>query len=102
MRKLAVALGAAAIALSSSFYSASAQEQPSKSSVSSSVKSKKKVAKRSTTPKVKYAHKCKAGERWNAQATAFGGACEKRTAKVKVKKPSEKAAGAPAKTRKVS
>jgi hypothetical protein len=81
MRKLLIALGAVAFALSAAALPAAAQMK--KEPVA-----KKKVVKKAAPKKeavVKYKRKCKAGETWNASATISAGACQKKVAKAKSK-----------------
>ncbi len=82
MRKILIALGAVAFALSAAALPAAAQ------SMKKEPAAKKKVVKKAAPKKeavVKYKRKCKAGETWNASATISAGACQKKVAKVKSK-----------------
>lgn len=102
MRKLMVALGALGLAFGVSAVSVdpstgsigvtTAEAQAKKKAAP-----KKKVVKKAAPKKkvAKYTRRCKAGQRWNASASATAGACEK-VAKVKkakkvAKKPAKKA-----------
>ena len=82
MRKILIALGAVAFALSAAALPAAAQTAP-KAAVA-----KKKVVKKAAPKKeatVKYKRKCKPGQTWNASATMSAGACVKKVAKAKSK-----------------
>ena len=82
MRKILIALGAVAFALSTAALPAAAQTPP-KAAVA-----KKKVVKKAAPKKeasVKYKRKCKPGQVWNASATLTAGACQKKVAKAKSK-----------------
>lgn len=93
MRKLAIALGAVAFALSAAALpSVAATKAKDTTQAESTVKAKKKrVVKKATKVTEKYSRKCKAGQVWNPTASMSAGACEKRKAKVKVKAPSKAA-----------
>jgi hypothetical protein len=91
MRRTALALlGAAAVAFGGMAAPADVLAKDPPKTV------KVQVKKAPKTKVAKYQSKCKPGQKWNATASLNGGACEKRVAKVKVKKAAPKAAQKPA------
>ena len=96
MRKTALALiGAVALAFGTTAVPTDvlAQAKP---------KAAKTAVKKAPAEKTaKYRSRCKAGEKWNATASLNAGACEKKVAKAKVKKPA-KAADKPAQIKKAA
>ena len=98
MRKIAIALGAIAFAVSAAALPAVAAPKPAKEVASeSAAKPKKTLVKKAKPSKVKYASKCKAGQKWDATAGLNNGACISKKARVKVKS-APKAAKAPVST----
>ena len=96
MRKIAIALSTLAFALGSAAIPAVAAKKEAPLSTAEAQPKKVMVKKAKPKSVAKYQRKCKAGEVWNASATASAGACVKQRAKVKVK-PAAKSAAKPAK-----
>ena len=91
MRMMTVALGAIVLALTAVAPPALAATEPSQETVTANepaAPAKKRQARKKAGPSTQVGNKkrCKAGERWDATASASAGACVKRGAKVKTVK----------------
>ena len=90
MRRMTVALAAIVLALTAGAPPALAATEPSQETVSANeptAPAKKRLARKKAGSSTRVGSKarCKAGERWDATASASAGACVKRGAKTRVK-----------------